>query len=68
MTVGDNPVKRIMVLQKISGKLVINVQGTVHVPVNLKLRSVSAQKTPAIFSGLRCRNGGTSSVTPIEAA
>jgi hypothetical protein len=68
MTVRDNPVKRIMVVQKIGGKLVIDVQGTVQVPFNLKLRSVSFQKMPAIFSGLRRRNGVTSSVTPIEAA
>jgi hypothetical protein len=66
MTVRGNPVKRIVTVQKIGGRLVIDVQGTVH--VNLKLRSVSAQKTPAIFPGLRCRNGVTSSVTPIEAA
>ena len=68
MTVRGNPVKRIVTVQKIGGKLVIDVQGTVHVPINLKLRSVSAQKTSAIFPGLRCRNGVTSSVTPIEAA
>jgi len=68
MTVRDNPVKRIVTVQKIDGKLVIDVQGTVHVPIKLKLRSVATQKTPTIFPGLRCRNGGTSSVTPIEAA
>ena len=49
MTVRDNPVKRIMVVQKIDGKLVIDIQGTVHVPIKLKLRPVSTQKTDAIF-------------------
>ena len=44
MTVRDNPVKRIMVVQKIDGKLVIDIQGTVHVPIELKLRPVSTQK------------------------
>jgi hypothetical protein len=68
MTVRDNPVKRIVTVQKIGGKLIIDVQGTLHVPINLKLRSVADQKTPAIFPGLRCRNGVTSSVTPMEAA
>lgn len=58
MTVRDNPVKRIMVVQKIDGKLVIDIQGTVHVPIELKLRPVSTQK----------RNAVTTSVTSIEAA
>ncbi len=49
MTMRDNPVKRIMVVQKIDGKLVIDIQGTVHVPMKLKLRPVSTQTTDAIF-------------------
>lgn len=49
MTVRDNPVKRIMVVQKIDGKLVIDMQGTVHVPIKLKPRPVSTQKPDAIF-------------------
>jgi hypothetical protein len=68
MTVRDNPVKRVVTVQKVGGRLVIDVQGTVHVPIMLTLRPVSAPKTPAIFPGWRCRNGVTSSVTPIEAA
>jgi hypothetical protein len=68
MTMRDNPVKRIVTVQKIDGKLAVGVQGTLHVPIKLKLRSVSTQKTPAIFPGLRCRDGVTSSVTSVEAA
>jgi hypothetical protein len=68
MTVQNNPVKRIMIVRKVGGKLVVDVQGTVHVPIKLKLRSVSTQEPPAIFPGLPCRNGFTSSVTTIEAA
>jgi hypothetical protein len=49
MTVRDNPVKRIMVVQKIGGKLVVDVQGTVRVPIKLKLISVPAPKTQTIF-------------------
>ena len=36
MTLQDNPVKRIMVVQKIGGKLVIDVQGTARVPIKLR--------------------------------
>lgn len=57
MTVRDNPVKRIVTVQKIDGKLVVGVQGTLHVPIKLKLRSVFTQKTPTIFPGLSCRDG-----------
>jgi hypothetical protein len=49
MTVRDNPVKRIMVVRKIGGKLVVDVQGTVRVPIKLKLISVPAPKTRTIF-------------------
>jgi hypothetical protein len=49
MTVRDNPVKRITVVQKIDGKLVIDIQGTVNVPIKLKLSPVSTQMTDAIF-------------------
>lgn len=48
MTVRDNPVKRIMVVRKIGGKLVVDVQGTVRVPLKLKLISVPAPKTRTI--------------------
>jgi hypothetical protein len=68
MTVRDNPVKRIVTVQRIDGTLVVGVQGTLHVPIKLKLRSVSTQKTPVIFPGLRCRDGATSSVTSLAAA
>ena len=44
MTVRDNPVRRIIVVRKIGGKLVIDVQGTVRVPIKLKLNSVPAPK------------------------
>jgi hypothetical protein len=49
MTVRDNPVKRIMVVRKIGGKLVVDVQGTVRLPIKLKLVSVTAPKTWTIF-------------------
>ena len=49
MTVHDNPVKRIVVVRKIGGKLVVDVQGTVRVPIKLKLISVPAPKTRTIF-------------------
>jgi hypothetical protein len=49
MTVRNNPVKRIIVVRKIDGKLVVDVQGTVRVPIKLKLISVSAPKTRTIF-------------------
>jgi hypothetical protein len=38
MTVRDNPMKRIMVVRKIGGKLAVDVQGTVRVPIKLRLR------------------------------
>ncbi len=44
MTVRDNPVRRIIVVRKLGGKLVIDVQGTVRVPIKLKLNSVPAPK------------------------
>ena len=44
MTVHNNPVKRIMVVRKIGGKLVVDVQGTVRVPIKLKPISVFAPK------------------------
>jgi hypothetical protein len=46
MTVRDNPVKRVMVVRKIGGQLVVDGQGTVRVPIKLKLISVPAPKTP----------------------
>ena len=49
MTVRDNPVKRIIVVRKIGGKLVVDVQSTVQVPIKLKLISVPAPKTRTIF-------------------
>jgi hypothetical protein len=49
MTVHDNPVKRIVVVRKIGGKLVVNVQGTMRVPIKLKLVSVRTPKTRTIF-------------------
>jgi hypothetical protein len=49
MTVRDNPVKYIMVVRKIGGKLVVDVQDTVRVPIKLKLVSVPAPKTWTIF-------------------
>ena len=49
MTVRDNPVKRIMVVRKIGGKLVVDVQGTVRVPIKLKPISVPALKIQTIF-------------------
>jgi hypothetical protein len=49
MTVRDNPVKRVMVVRKIGGKFVIDVQGTVRVPIKLKLFPGPAPKTRAIF-------------------
>jgi hypothetical protein len=54
MTVRDNPVKRIVTVQKVGGRLVIDVQGTVRLPIKLTLRSVSTPKTSAIFPGWRC--------------
>jgi len=44
MTVRDNPLKRIMVVRRIGGRLAIDVQGSVLAPIKLKLRSVPAQK------------------------
>ncbi len=44
MTVRDNPVRRIIVVRKLGGKLVIDVQGTVRVPIKLKLNSVPDPK------------------------
>ena len=49
MTVHDNPVKRIMVVRKIGGKLVVDVAATARVPIKLKLVSVDAPKTRTIF-------------------
>jgi len=49
MTLRDNPVKRLMVVRKIGGKLVVDVQGTVRVPIKLKPISVPASKTQTIF-------------------
>jgi hypothetical protein len=52
MTVRDNPVKRIMVVRKIGGKLVVDVQGTVRgadQTIKLKLVSVPAPKIRTIF-------------------
>jgi hypothetical protein len=49
MTVRDNPVKRTMVVRKIGGKLVVDLQGTVRVPFKLKLISVPAPKTRTVF-------------------
>ena len=49
MTVHGNPVKRIVVVRKIGGKLVVDVQGTARVPIKLKLFSVPAPKTRTIF-------------------
>ena len=68
MTVRDNPVKRIMVVRKIDGKLVVDVQGTVRVPIKLKLISVPAPKTRTIFPVCSVEMGSSSPVTSIEAA
>jgi hypothetical protein len=59
MTMRENPMKRIMVVRKIDGNLVLNVQGTVPVPIKLKPRDISC---------LLCRNRFSSPVTPTEAA
>jgi|HubBroStandDraft_2_1064218.scaffolds.fasta_scaffold518701_1 hypothetical protein len=59
MTVRENPVKRIMAVRKIDGRLVLDMQGTVRVPIKLKLRNISC---------LLCRNRPSSPVIPIEAA
>ena len=59
MTVRENSVKRIMAVRKIDGRLVLDVQGTVRVPIKLKLRNISY---------LLCRNRPSSPVIPIEAA
>lgn len=67
MTVRDNPVKRIMVVRKIGGKLVIDIQGTVGVPIKLKLISVPVPKTRTIFPDSLCRNRLFPLVIPIEA-
>ena len=48
MTVRDNPVKRIIAVRKIDGKLALAVQGTVRVPIKLKLVSVPTPKTRTI--------------------
>jgi hypothetical protein len=40
MTVRDNPVKRIMTVRKVSGRLVVEVEGTVRMPIKLKLRGI----------------------------
>ena len=45
MTVRVNPVKRMMVVRKIGGKLMVDVQGTVRVPIKLKPISVPAPRT-----------------------
>lgn len=68
MTVRDNPVKRIIVVRKISGRLAVGVQGTVQSPLAFNLRSVTARKKPSNISSLLCRNGAPLSVTPVEAA
>jgi hypothetical protein len=49
MTLRDNPVKRLMVVRKIGGKLVVDVQGTARVPIKLKPVSVPGPKMRAIF-------------------
>jgi hypothetical protein len=49
MTLRDNPVKRILVVRKIGGKLVIDIQGTIRVPIKLKPISVPAPNTRTIF-------------------
>jgi len=40
MTVRDNPVKRIMTVRKVSGRLVVDVQGTVPAPIKFKLNGI----------------------------
>jgi len=49
MKARDHPVKRIMLVRKIGGKLVVNVQGTARVPIKRKQVSFPAPKTQAIF-------------------
>jgi hypothetical protein len=49
MTLRDNPVQRLMVVRKICGKLVVDVQGTVRVPIKLKPIPVPASKTQTSF-------------------
>jgi archaeosine-15-forming tRNA-guanine transglycosylase len=49
MTVHDNPVERIVVVRKIDGNLVVDVQGTERVPIKLKPISVPVPKTSTIF-------------------
>jgi hypothetical protein len=49
MTLRDNPVKRLMVVRKIGGKLVLDVQGTVPVRIKLKPVSFPGPKMRAFF-------------------
>ena len=49
MTLHNNPTKRIMVVRKIGGRLVVDVQGTVRVPIKLKPISAPTPKTRTIF-------------------
>jgi hypothetical protein len=67
MTVRDNPVKRIILVRKISGKLAVGVQGYVEAPPALNLRPVAAPKALSINSA-RCRNVVSSPVITIKAA
>jgi hypothetical protein len=49
MIMRNNPVKHMMLVRKIDGKLVVEVEGTVRVPIKLKPLSVPLPKTPTIF-------------------
>jgi hypothetical protein len=65
MTVHDNPVKRIRVVRKIGGKLVVDHSASAD---QTKASLSSCSKDTNDFSCLLCRNGPSSPVTPIEAA
>ena len=49
MAVHNNPVKPIVVVRKIGGKLVVDVPGTAQVPIKLKLRLSSCSKDTRRF-------------------
>lgn len=68
MTVRDNPVRRIMLVRKVGGKLVVDIQGTVRAPIKLKLASGSTPKKPIYFPRCGWRNESFSHLSFVEAA
>jgi hypothetical protein len=68
MTVRDNPVKRIILVRKISGKLAVGVQGSVEAPLAFNLRPLAVPKTLPMNSSSPCRNEVSSPVTNTGAA